>query len=112
MNAADLAPLIVALTGLLAAIAGIVTARRGRRDSQQQQAAANVVAMRVQNATEQQTAFEQRGEIIADLRVELDRLQGLLERARDERDQHRAERDRERLRADAAEAELQRLRGR
>ncbi len=108
MNMGDVASLIVALFGGLATVAGIITARNGRRDSQRQQSAANVVAARVQDAADVTLAFQQRGEVIADLRVELDRLQNLLERAREERDLARAERDRERLRADTCEAERKR----
>jgi hypothetical protein len=61
----DLAPsLLVALTGLLGTIAGIVLAREGRKDTLRQQIAATRVAENELHLRETQQALDAQGEVI------------------------------------------------
>lgn len=79
----DPASLIVALTGGFTAVGAIITSRRGDKSKAAQQAAADQLAGRDQQ-------WSERGEVIKDLRDELDRANTARERDRLDADKRAA----------------------
>lgn len=72
-------PLIVALTGVLALFLGQITNHRGQKKKAEQESAANELQEREQQ-------WEERGEIIKDLRVEVNRVNDARRREQHEGD--------------------------
>lgn len=84
---------IVALIGLLGILSGHIVSRLGKRAENQQKALAD-------RAADEHQRFEERGELIADLRIEVDRARAHRDDA--EQDLRLSEDENRRLRSDLA----------